>query len=387
MKTSLLYIPLLFVHTSVYTQPEVDDPSQFEITNNVVEEQPYALPDAERARISDNSDLFDGRSASFYRDASNINTGTLSNARLNSDLGERTIANARKADSADFAQNAAVAATAARASVADFSENAGRLEGNSASFYRNASNINAGVLNNVRLNSDLGDRTIGNARNADFAEETDTSNLTGGGGVQIGQRGVFSRQSYDGQQLRRYDIPEGASTVMIEAICRTLNNAKNSDARMKARVSIYFNAGFTDQLSLCYSGRNSGDKDHQTSANTVQFDIPNGASQLFVQLELWAQDAPALTGGNIYWFGASGEAQSGLNTGVSIRASGSTVTERSCHDSKFWERAAHCYLDGVQVNTTASTSSTSTGGSTGGSTGSSGGSSSRDTFGETAALN
>jgi|GEM_PF-1385520 len=381
MKTSLLFVPLLFAHTSVYAQPENDDPSQFEITNNVVEEQSYALPDAERARVSDNSDLFDGRSASFYRDASNLNTGTLNNARLNSDLGERTIANARKADNADFAQNAAVAAIAARASVADFSENSGRLEGNSASFYRNASNINAGVLNNVRLNSDLGDRTIGNARNADFAEDVDSANLTGS--VQIGQRGVFSKRGYDSGQIRRYNIPSGARTIMIEAVCRTTDN-NSFEAAQKARIFLYFDRGFQERLNICYSGRNGDSTDQQTSAVTLQFNIPNEASQIFIRQELRGHHASSVTGGNIYWFGPSGNKQNGLDPGVATSTWGTSYQEQYCGHPDTWKWAAHCYLDGVRVNTTASTSSTS---SSGGTTGGSSGGSSRDTLGETAALN
>lgn len=77
-----------------------------------------------------NSDLLDGQHGSYYQNASNLNAGTISDARLPSTI------------TSSITGNASTATTAS---------NSNNLDGQNSSYYRNASNINSGTLNENRL--------------------------------------------------------------------------------------------------------------------------------------------------------------------------------------------------------------------------------------------
>jgi len=354
MRVRLAFIPLALASSSAFAQP-ADDPGQFEITNNVVPEQTYELPDARSAG------LFDERNPEFYRNAGNLNSGTLNNSRLASDLGNRTIGNARHADRsdradradratrADRADRATLADRARRADIADFAttagsassadsattvafalragtaDNADRFDGRTASFYRNASNLNSGTLNNSRLNSDLGNRSIENARTADFAEDAaNAGGTTGGQALQIGATRVFSRSRRSGTASQSYSIPTGTTYALIEARCSTRDNDAGSSQH--ARVELAFNSGFTTPITICEAGRNHSDRDTPVTAGSTQFDIPRGATAVRITQSTIGGDDPSVTSGNLYWFGPNGTASSGGSSG----GGGSTIPGGGC---------------------------------------------------------
>lgn len=332
MRVQLYVLPLLLATTSAFAQ-SADDPSQFEITNNVVSERDYELPDARSA------ELFDERNPDFYRNAANLNSGTLNNSRLASDLGNRTIANARRADRADRADRATradradradratLADRARRADIADFAtaagsassadsattvafalragtaDNADQLDGRSSSFYRNASNLNSGTLNNSRLNADLGNRTIENAVNAEFAETSGSSVAGSPGGqvIPVGTNGSFSRSDRRGSQTNTFTIPTAATKLLIEASCLTRDN--DGPSSQIASVRLQFNGSFTRQITLCTARRNSGDSQVQTDIGSTQLDIPAGATNVTIRQETIGGDDPSQTSGTLYWFG------------------------------------------------------------------------------------
>jgi hypothetical protein len=121
-----------------------------------------------------NADLVDGQHGAYYRNATNINAGTLDPARLSgtypiSISGTAAIATvaigAQEADhaaEADTATNADHAALADEATTALTANDADNLNGQLGSFYQDAANLNAGTLPAARFdNTSHGQRTGG----------------------------------------------------------------------------------------------------------------------------------------------------------------------------------------------------------------------------------
>ena len=105
---------------------------------------PYALQAQEAA----NADTLDGQHGSYYQSASNLNAGTLDNARFSAhgDLAaESYLGNAN----GDLAQNNG---------QLQVGLNADALDGQHGSYFQNAGNLNAGTLDNARFSAygDLG---------------------------------------------------------------------------------------------------------------------------------------------------------------------------------------------------------------------------------------
>jgi hypothetical protein len=160
-----------------------------------------------RAEFAGDADLLDGNDGTFYRNANNINAGTLSATRLSGNytinitgsvLGNAATATtatsasfATTATSASFAQNANLAATASFISgaiaTASFAVNAGALEGQNGAFYRNADNINTGTLGSGRLAGSYSIDITGNAGTATSASfatfAANADNLDGNDGT------------------------------------------------------------------------------------------------------------------------------------------------------------------------------------------------------------
>lgn len=90
------------------------------------------------------ADLLDGQHGSYYRNATNINAGTINDAYLPATI------------SSDITGNAATATTATTAT------NATQLNSQSASFYTNASNLSSGTLPDARLSTTV-DRRLARA--------------------------------------------------------------------------------------------------------------------------------------------------------------------------------------------------------------------------------
>jgi preprotein translocase subunit Sec61beta len=128
-----------------------------------------------------NADLLDGQHGSYYRNATNLNAGTVATDRYSAyaDLGaEGYLGNA----AGDLAQNnGALQATL----------NADLLDGQTGSFYQNAANLNAGTLATDRYSaySDLGaEGYLGNAA-GDLAQNNDTLQATLNADLLDGQHG------------------------------------------------------------------------------------------------------------------------------------------------------------------------------------------------------
>ena len=100
------------------------------------------------------ADLLDGQDSAFYRNASNINAGTLNPARLSGTYGISITGNAATATNAD------------------------KLDGQDSAFYRNASNLNAGTVPTGRLSGTYGIDISGKAATAGNAEKLDGRNST-----------------------------------------------------------------------------------------------------------------------------------------------------------------------------------------------------------------
>jgi len=115
------------------------------------------------------AELLDGNDGTYYRDASNINAGTLSATRLS---GGYTInVTGSLLGTASFATNAGSAGSSTSASYA---ANADLLDSQDGTFYRNANNINAGTLGSGRLSGTYTIDIAGNAATATSASFAST---------------------------------------------------------------------------------------------------------------------------------------------------------------------------------------------------------------------
>lgn len=85
------------------------------------------------------ADLLDGQQGTYYRNASNINAGTINDAHLPATI------------SSNITGNAATATNATNATNATTATNSTQLNGQSASFYTNASNLSSGLIPDARL--------------------------------------------------------------------------------------------------------------------------------------------------------------------------------------------------------------------------------------------
>lgn len=98
------------------------------------------------------SATLNGQSESYYRNAGNLNTGTLSDSRLS---GNVTVAGNSFNGASQLVQLTAGGLLPALDGANLQNVNASMLGGQSASYYTNASNISSGTLNDVRLSSNV----------------------------------------------------------------------------------------------------------------------------------------------------------------------------------------------------------------------------------------
>ena len=126
-----------------------------------------------------NSDLLDGQHGSYYQNASNINAGTLSDARLSSNVTLQ--GNSFNGINQLVQLNGSGYLPSLNGSLVT-NVDALTLQGNSASYFTNASNITSGTLSDLRLSSNV---PLKNATNTftgtnNFAGVTATGILQGG---------------------------------------------------------------------------------------------------------------------------------------------------------------------------------------------------------------
>ena len=193
----------------------------------------FNVLNAETANEADNADKLDGQHGSYYQNASNLNAGTISDARLPDNISSNisgTAANADKLDNEEgsYYRNASNinAGTLNDARLPDTissnitgnaatASNADNLDGQGGSYYRNASNINAGTLNDARLPNTITSNITGNAATADVADRVE-ENLT----IRFfaaGNTGTTpdSEVVYNGDNARSIDIRDTDSATAI----------------------------------------------------------------------------------------------------------------------------------------------------------------------------
>jgi hypothetical protein len=179
------------------------------------------------------ADLLDGQEGSYYRDAGNLNAGTIPSGRL---TGTYAIS---------ISGNAATATSATSATSATTATNATQLNSQTASYYTNASNLNAGTVASARLSGTYAISISGNAATASSA--TSATSATSAGTVTITSTGSnanyyipFMSGTSGNQTLR------GDTGIYFNPSTNALTCAGNitaySDARLKENVETITNA-------------------------------------------------------------------------------------------------------------------------------------------------
>lgn len=141
--------------------------------------------------IADLADDLSDTADAFYRNASNINDGTLSDARLPDSISSNITGNAASAT------------------------NASKLANKNPSHYTNASNIDTGTLNKARLPSTIDSNTTGSAAEADKVANTLNINFYAAGQIP-GTDQPTKSVTYDGSVGKIIDIvdTDEASVVL-----------------------------------------------------------------------------------------------------------------------------------------------------------------------------
>ncbi len=138
---------------------------------------------AATATLAANSTQLGGQNASYYRDASNINAGSLADARLSSNV---TLAGNTFNGNSQLIQTTVSGQYPGLNGSLITNVNAAQLNGQAASYYLNAGNISAGTLDDARLSAavSLLGQTIGTLELEDDAVIT---NKIAGGSVTNGK--------------------------------------------------------------------------------------------------------------------------------------------------------------------------------------------------------
>ena len=151
-----------------------------------------AITSASHADFASDAGLLDGNDGTYYRNADNINAGTLPAARLSGTYNITNSGNAATATTASYVLNAVsssfatTAATATTATTASFvvtAATASTLGGQPASYYTNASNLSTGTVSSARLSGTYAIDISGDANTLDGNDSTyfrNASNLNTG---------------------------------------------------------------------------------------------------------------------------------------------------------------------------------------------------------------
>ena len=130
------------------------------------------------------ADTLDGQHGAFYQNASNINAGTLADARLPNSISSDITGNAATATIWATARTISIGGTGksvngsgdvtwstteigiTKSNIDSLNIDADTLDGEQGSFYQNASNLNAGTINDARLPNSISSNITGNAATA-----------------------------------------------------------------------------------------------------------------------------------------------------------------------------------------------------------------------------
>lgn len=197
-----------------------------------------------------NADLLDGQEGSYYRNASNLNAGTVPSARLTGTYAISITGNAATASTATTAgtaTTATTATTAGHATTADSAdeatdavnaENADKLDAGggvfqAGSYFRNAANLNAGILAGARFDDTSHGSRAGGSLHA-LANET--------------EHGFLSYQDYCKLLTVQEDAEENANTFV------TFIGTTGSTTADSKTDSFTFASG-TDGLSIAVTSK------------------------------------------------------------------------------------------------------------------------------------
>jgi hypothetical protein len=214
------------------------------------------------ATLAADADNLDGNDGTFYRNANNINAGTLPATRLSGNYTINITGSVLgNATSASFAQNANLAATASFISgaiaTASFAVNAGALDSQNGAFYRNADNINAGTLGSGRLAGSYSIDITGNAGTATSASfatfANDANNLDGNDGTYYRNADNINAGTLNANRLAgtyTIDIAGNASTATTASFATTANTANTAtSASFATSASRAVSASFASTIA------------------------------------------------------------------------------------------------------------------------------------------
>ena len=234
--------------------------ASFALNFNPAATASYALfaVSSSRAEFAGDSDNLDGNDGTYYRNASNINAGTLPTARLS---GTYTInitgsvnGNASTAVSASFATNANFATTASFVSgaiaTASYAANADLLDGQDGTFYRNADNINAGTLGTGRLAGTYAIDISGDANTLDGNDGTfyrNADNINAGTLNVNRLAGTYT-----------IDIAGGAATATSASFASTIANGLDINANNITASNGLFTNLVATSASFAYTRTTTG---------------------------------------------------------------------------------------------------------------------------------
>jgi len=148
---------------------------------------------ATNAATANNALNLGGNAPSFYTNASNISSGTLSDARLSTNVALLNLAqtfSAAKAFTATAAFNNANPFTVTSTNLIT-NLNADLLDGQTGAFYQNAGNITLGTINDARLSANVALRNATNNFSTlnTFDGGPNASLVSGTGDIQVGPSG------------------------------------------------------------------------------------------------------------------------------------------------------------------------------------------------------
>ncbi len=181
---------------------------------------------------AESADLLDGQHGSFYQDATNLNAGTLADARLSSNVtllnNAQTFTGAKTFSAAPGFTAAGAPFTVTATGVVS-NLNADLLDSQHGTFYQNATNLNAGTLADARLSSNVA--LLNNAQTFTGAKTFSAapSFSAAGAPFSVGATGLVTNLNadlLDGQQGTFYQN------------ATNLNAGTLTDARLSSNVAL-----------------------------------------------------------------------------------------------------------------------------------------------------
>ncbi len=186
-------VPRQLLSSTPYARFAPNAANALNATNAVNAVNATNATNATNAATANNALNLGGNAPSFYTNASNISSGTLSDARLSANVALLNLAQT-------FTAAKTFSATAAFSNANPFTVtstnlianlNADLLDGQTGAFYQNASNITLGTINDARLSANVALRNATNNFSAfnSFEGGPNATLVSGTGDIQVGPSG------------------------------------------------------------------------------------------------------------------------------------------------------------------------------------------------------